>query len=189
MKKNNIFIISGPSGAGEDSIMESLKNRFNLERIVNTTTREMRPGESEGTPYYFLPKEEFIKRVEQGEFLEYAQQYNGNYSGVTKKEFERVNASGKVGLWKIEYKGVMTVKKIFPEIVAILVNAPNLEVLESRIRRRGNVSDEFIKERMDYTREWLKHTDIYDYTVINEEGKLEEAISKVAKIIKRHTVQ
>jgi len=187
MAKSNIFIISGPSGAGEDSIINGLENIFSIERIVTTTTRAMRAGESQGNPYYFISQNEFEKRLADDDLAEHARQYNGNLYGVTREELERVQNSGKIGIWKIEYKGVMTVKKIFPEIVAILVNAPNLEVLESRIRRRGNVSDEFIKERMDYTREWLKHTDIYDYTVINEEGKLEKAINKVAKIIKRHT--
>jgi guanylate kinase len=186
MQKSNIFIISGPSGAGEDSIIAGLEKIFPLEKIITTTTRSMRPGESQGNPYYFISEAEFKNALSQGKFAEHAQQYNGNLYGVSKEELERVEKSGKVGTWKIEYKGVETVKKIYPEIVAIFINAESLEILESRIRKRDNVSEEFILERMEYTKQWLKHTGIYDYTVINKEGKLNEAINDVAAIIQKH---
>lgn len=182
----NIFIISGPSGAGEDSIISGLSKRFPLERIITTTTRQMRPGESQGDPYYFISIDEFKKRLDNGEFVEYAQQYNGNFYGVTKDEIGRVAQSGKIGTWKIEYKGVEAAKKLFPQIVAIFINAPSLEILEKRIRRRDDVSEEYIRERMEYTKEWLRHTDIYDEHVINEEGKLDEAVEKIAAIIRRN---
>jgi guanylate kinase len=184
MQKSNIFIISGPSGAGEDSIIGGLGEYFELERIITTTTRSMRADESQGNPYYFVSKEEFREELVKGDFAEHAEQYNGNFYGVTKKELSRVQQSGKIGIWKIEYKGVITIKELHPEIIAIFVNAESLEILEKRIRLRDGASEEYIKERMEYTKEWLKHTDIYDYTVINEEGKLEEAIKKVADIIK-----
>lgn len=187
MKKSNIFIISGPSGAGEDSIIEGLKNFFKIERIITTTTRAMRPGESQGKPYYFISREEFVTRRDNNEFVEWAEQYNGNLYGVTKEEIERVKNSSHIGTWKIEWKGVMTAKKIFPEIPSIFINAP-LDVLENRIRRRDTVSEEYIKERTEYTKDWLKHKNIYDYEVVNEEGKLENAIKEVAEIIKKHNV-
>jgi guanylate kinase len=181
---SKIFIISGPSGAGEDSIIEGLKKKFPIERVITTTTRAMRPGESNGYPYYFIAKEEFRKGVESGKFIEWAEEYNGNLYGVTKEELERVAMSGKIGIWKIEWKGVITAKKMFPEIKSIFVTVPDIKILEDRIRRRDNVTDEHIKERMEYTKEWMSHADIYDYTVVNEEGKLEEAIRKTAEIIK-----
>jgi guanylate kinase len=181
-----IFIISGPSGAGEDSIIEGLKKIFSIERVITTTTRKMRPGESQKNPYYFISKREFAKRIKENKFFEYAQEYNNYYYGVTHKEIKRVKNSKKIGTWKIEYKGVITAKKIMPEVKAIFINAP-LAILKKRIERRSNVSKEFIKERMDYTKEWLKHKDIYDYQIINEEGKLKKTINQVAKIIKENT--
>jgi len=184
--KNNIFIISGPSGAGEDSIIEGLRKYFPIERVITTTTRPMRPGESQGNSYYFLSKEEFIKRRDNGDFVEWAEQYNRNLYGVIKEEIERIKNSGKVGIWKIDRKGVITARKLFPEIPAIFITVSDLKVLENRIRRRGGISEEYIKERMEYTKEWMKHKDIYDYEVFNEEGKLDEAIQKVAEIIKQH---
>ena len=187
MQKSNIFILSGPSGAGEDSIINGLNKYFEIERIVTTTTRKMRQGESQGNPYYFISEEEFKKRLNKGSFAEHAQHYNGNFYGVTKEELKRVQVLNKIGIWKIEYQGVMTAKKSYPDIIAILINTTNLEVLKDRIRLRDNASEESIKERMKYTKEWLKHKNIYDYEVINENGKLDIAISEVAKIIQANT--
>lgn len=183
MKLTNIFIISGPSGAGEDSIICELAKSLPLERIITTTTRASRPGEIDGKDYYFISKEEFAARLAAHDFVEYAHQYNGNFYGVTQQELERVAASGKVGIWKIEYQGVITVKQMFPEIKAVLINTPDLATLERRIRNRDNASEEYLQERMAYTQEWLKHTDSYDYSVINADGKLPEAVAQVKEII------
>lgn len=190
MSKSNIFIISGPSGAGEDSIIEGLRKYFEIERVITASTRAMRPGEAQGNPYYFISREEFIKRRDSGEFIEWAEQYNGNLYGVTKEEIERVKSAGwltgKVGIWKIDLKGVIAAKKLFPEIPAIFITVSDLKILEDRIRRRGGISEEYIQERMEYTEEWMKHKDVYDYEVYNEEGKLDEAIAKTAEIIRKY---
>lgn len=179
----NLFIISGPSGVGEDSVIEGLRAYFDVERVITTTSRPMREGDSEGNPYFFISRREFEHGIAQGEFAEYAEQYNGNLYGVTKTEIARACGTGRTVLWKIEYKGVTHAKKIYPGIMAIMLYAP-LEVLASRLRRRGGISEEMIAERLEYTKEWYEHTDIYDHVVENEEGKLEETIAKVAAIIK-----
>lgn len=180
----NLFILSGPSGAGEDSIIEGLKKFLPIERVVTSTTRAPRAGESQGNPYYFLSREQFEKGIQNDEFVEYAQEYNDNFYGVTKTEIERVANSGRIGIWKIEWKGVITAKKLYPAIVAIFLMTEDLETLERRIRRRdGGVSDAYVAERMEYTKEWLKHTDIYDYTIINKEGRLDEAVRQAQDII------
>ena len=186
MKLKNIIIISGPSGAGEDSIIEKLKERMNINRIVTTTTRKKREGEKEGVSYYFVSKEDFQKKINNDEMAEWAQEYNDNFYGVTKTELERVNKLPGVGIWKMEYKGVMTAKKKFPDILAIFVMAESLEELERRIRNRSDVTEDYIKERMEYTKEWLKHQDIYDYKVINERGKLDKTVDKIESIIIQH---
>ena len=179
---NNIFIISGPSGAGEDSIINGLGEILPIKKVITTTTREMRLGESQKNPYYFISKKKFKKGIEQNKFFEYAKEYNDNYYGVTHNEINRVKNSNKIGIWKIEYKGVITAKKLMPEIIAIFVNAP-VKILEKRIRSRKGVSEKFIKERTKYTKKWLKYKNIYDYEVINEEEKLNKTIAHVAKII------
>ncbi len=185
MNTKNLFILSGPSGVGEDSVIDGLERRFLLERVVTTTSRDKRRGDSEGHPYYFVSKEDFEKGIRENKFFEWAKQYNDNLYGVTHEEIRRVTESGRIGIWKIDYQGVMTVKKLFPDIVAIMLTAP-IPIMEARIRRRDHVTEAFIKERMDYTREWLKHTDIYDYIIENEEGKLDQTIEKVAALIENH---
>lgn len=187
-KISNIFIVSGPSGAGEDSVIEGLRRHFEIERVRTTSTRPMRDGESDGNPYYFISRKDFEKKIKENKMAEYAEEYNGNLYGVTAAELDRVAKSGKIGIWKIEYKGVMTAKKKYPEIKSIYIAVPSLEILRRRILRRDpNVQKKYLNERMRYTKQWMKHENIYDYKVVNEEGKLEETISKVAKIIKSNS--
>lgn len=185
-KTNNLFIISGPSGAGEDSIIEGLKEYFPIERVITTTTRDMRPGEKEGNPYYFISQKEFQKGIKENKFFEWAKEYNDNYYGVTHNEIKRVINSNKIGIWKIEYKGVITAKKLFPKIIAIFINA-QIDDLIKRIQKRGNVTKKYLEERIKYTKKWLKHKEIYDFEVENKEGELKEAIKQTAEIIKKHT--
>lgn len=182
--KNSLFIISGPSGAGEDCVIEGLREYFPIERVITSTTRKMRPSESQGYPYYFISQEDFQKGLEKNEFFEYAKEYNDQYYGVTNKEIERVKEIDKLGIWKVEYKGVMTIKEKMPSVKSILISAP-IEILEGRLKKRGNISKEAIQERTEYTKEWYKHKDVYTYEVVNEEGKLDETIKKVADIIKK----
>jgi guanylate kinase len=146
----------------------------------------MRPGESQGNPYHFVSQGTFQQGIDEGKFIEHAQQYNDNYYGVASEELERIGRSDKIGIWKLDYKGVMTAKEKYPDIVSILVNAPSLEILENRIRQRDNGTDAYVRERMEYTKEWLKHTDMYDHVVVNEEGQLEKAVEETAQIIKKY---
>jgi len=186
-KPFNVFILSGPSGAGEDSVIKGLEAFMPIERVITTTTRAMRSGECQGNPYYFVSKTEFEEHIKKNAFIEYAQEYNGQYYGVTKPEIDRVLALEKIGIWKIEWKGVITAKKLFPNIIAIFLTVSDLSILEKRIRRRNpEVSEEYLAERRSYTEEWMQHKDIYDYTVYNEEGHLDETIQKIKNIILTH---
>lgn len=184
MNTKNIFIISGPAGSGKDTIIEHLETSLPLERIITTTTREARPGESEGHPYYFISQTAFEQGIQNDDFAEYSTNENGVLYGVSKAELRRISElEHRIGIWKIDWKGVESAKKLFPAIQAIFISAP-LAVLEERLRSRDNLKDErYFTERMAYTREWLKHTDIYDYVVENEQDKLDQAIEDVKTII------
>lgn len=183
---SKLFIISGPSGAGEDSIIKKLKNIFNFEKIVTTTTREKRPHEEEGKDYYFIKRDEFEKGIKNNVFFEWALQYNNNLYGVTHKEIERVKNSNNIGIWKIEYQGVIEAKKKMGDsIITILINAPQ-EQLTQRLIKRDNPSTEFLNERIEYNKEWMKNKTAYDFEINNKDGKLEESVEKVANIIKNN---
>lgn len=185
MNTKKLFIISGPSGSGQDSVIEGLSGILPLERVITTTTRKPRDGESEGKPYYFIQRDGFERKIDEGNFVEWAKEYNDELYGVAKEELERVAACGRIGIWKIEWKGVATAKRLFPGIVAILISAP-LESIESRLRKRDDPTEEYLAERMAYTREWMNHTDIYDHTIENADGALEKAVKEAADIIRKH---
>ncbi len=185
--KPQFFIISGPSGSGQDSVIEGLTKLLPIERVITTTTRPPREDESDGQPYHFVSKEAFEKGLKESAFLEHARHYGGEYYGVTKAEVDRVRNSGKVGIWKVDWQGVANIKKLFPETKAILITAP-LDILEARLHHRDHDrSEASLKERMAYSKEYLNHADLYDFTVINEEGKLDEAIQNVFHILERAT--
>ncbi len=185
----NVFIISGAAGSGKDSVIDGLQSLLPLERIITTTSREMRPFESEGNPYYFISREAFEHGISAQAFAEYSVNENNGLYGVTKTELARIEKKKSIGIWRVDWKGVIAIKKLFPTIPAIYISAP-IEILEARLRARDTGKDEsYFKERMAYTREWLKHLDIYDYVIENEEGKLAQTIEQVADIIKRHTEQ
>lgn len=185
MQKSKIFLLSGPSCAGEDSIIGGLRDKLSFELIITTTTREIRPGESQGKPYYFISKEEFRNGINKDEFYEYAKEDRGNFYGVTKKEFERAVNVGKPIIWKVDYQGVLTAKKLFPECIAILIDV-DLETVRGRLLKRDNASEEYIKGRLEHARGWYDNKDKFDYVVKNENGKLNEAIEEVEDIIKKY---
>lgn len=180
-----IFVLSGPSGAGEDSIIEGLKKILPIEALITTTTRPMRPGESQGKPYYFISRKDFEDGLTAGRFFEYAQEDNDNYYGCTNDEFERVGKTDKIIIWKVDYKGVINAKRLIPdEAVTILIDVPP-EAVEKRIRKRTTVTEEFVKGRLEYAKGWYDNRRYFDYEIKNEDGKLAEAIEDTAKIIKK----
>jgi len=178
-----VFIISGPSGAGEDSVIEGLKKIINFNRVITTVTRKKRTGESEKHPYYFITVDKFKKLIKEQALLEWAIVY-GDYRGCTKQEISRLLKLKRPILWKVDWQGVKTIKKALPEAVSIFVAPASYQSLEKRLIARGTDSVATIKERKAETIEWLKHKSVYDYVIINADGKLKQTIQKVAKIIK-----
>lgn len=185
-RSTNLVIISGPSGSGHDSIIEGLiKRGLPIERVIVHIARPMRPTESEGKPYYFVSKKKFDLMIQNNELIEWAEVYDSK-RGATKKELERVLALiNKIIIWKMDWKGTITAKKLFPDILTIMIAPPSLEALAERSRKRGQQTEAEIQDRFNYSQEFLRHADLYDYVVVNEEGKLERTISKVMSILKK----
>lgn len=180
--KTPIYIISGPSGAGEDSVLEIIDKDLGANRVITTVTRNMRPHEKQGQPYYFVDRLTFEKMLANDEFIEWAEVY-GDLRGCTKQEISRLQALDRPILWKVDWQGVRSLKKIFPKAVAIFIMPPDYETLERRLVKRDTDDPEVIKKRADFSRDWLNHQEVYDHVVINADGALDQTIAQVKAII------
>ena len=180
MKKGKFIIISGPSGVGKGTICNVLLKELNAWYSVSMTTRNIREGEVDGVNYFFVTKEEFKKRIDEGKLLEY-NIYNDNYYGTPKDKVLEKLEEGINVFCEIDVNGAKNVKKIFPDALLIYIAPPSIEKLKERLIGRGTENLDTIENRLRIAKEELKQVDFYDYVVVND--NLEEAISKVRNII------
>ncbi len=178
----NVFLVSGPSGSGKGSIIESLSKHLPLERVITTTTRPVRPGESDGHPYHFIDHATFMALKDAGAFVEYAQTYNNEWYGVQKADLEKAFLSDRVVIWEVEFKGVQHIKNLYPEIKCFYINVPE-EIFRQRLIKRDNPSPEYLESRVQYIHEWAQKKELYDYIIENKEGQLEKAVDEIRTII------
>jgi guanylate kinase len=177
-----VFVVTGPSGAGKGTLIARLLPRFDVLRpTVSATTRPQRPGEGDGVDYWFMSDEEFSRRVDDGEFLEWVE-YVGNRYGTLRSEIERIRDEGKAPLLELETEGALRVKSKVPGAVTIFVTAP-VEELERRLRERATESSGEIGERIDLARRQLEEAARFDYAVENDDR--ERAAEELAEIVAR----
>ena len=182
-QKRCLFVISGPSGSGKNTVYDGVKKLLpSITHTVSATTRAMRPGEAYGVDYYYISDEEFQRKIENGEFLEYVQ-YGGNYYGTLKSEIDRLNMLQMVPVLIIEVNGAQSVKRIYPDAVTIFIVPPSIEELERRIRGRGHNTEEELKTRLGIAAEEMRNSDQYDFCVVNDD--LDQCIDEVYHIIKK----
>lgn len=182
-KTGQVIVISAPSGAGKDTVVKELmKNNPNSRWVsVSATSRAPREGEQEGVDYYYLSKEEFEQKIEEGFFLEYTN-YAGNYYGTPKKYIQEKVAQGTDVILIIEIEGAANIKKLIPEAVFIFIMPPSLKELVRRLKKRGTETDEKILKRFHTAYKEINEVTKYNYVVVND--KLDEAVEKVKAIIK-----
>lgn len=180
MKKGKFIIISGPSGVGKGTICDVLLKELNAWFSVSMTTRGIREGEVDGVNYYFISKEEFKKRIDDGQLLEY-NIYNDNYYGTPKDKVLEKLEEGINVLLEIDVNGARNVKNIFPDALLIYIAPPSIEVLRERLINRGTEEIDVIENRLKIAEEELKQVDFYDYVIVNDD--LDEAINRVKDII------
>lgn len=159
--------------------------RFN--RVITTVTRPKRKGEKMGKPYYFVNENRFKKLIKNEQLIEWACVY-GNFRGCTKSEIARLLKKNKPIIWKVDWQGVVTIKKLFPESISIFIAPPSYQELEKRLIARGRDTLEDIKKRKKFTQHWLTKKHIYDHIVPNPDGKLKETIKKISNIIHAHII-
>lgn len=186
MKLNDrglLVVISGPSGVGKGTVRKALFNmpKHNLVYSVSMTTRKMRPGEVDGVDYYFVSKEEFINRQNDGKFLETAE-FVGNYYGTPLDKVNEQLDMGNEVVLEIEVEGAQQVKKKVPDCVMIFIVPPGKKALYERLKRRGTESEEIINERIAKANREFKLAHLYDYIVVNDE--VNNAADRIMAIIR-----
>lgn len=179
---SKLVVVSGPSGAGKDTIVTRLlemDDSFSLS--VSATTRAPRGEEVEGENYYFLTVDDFLGKIDDGEFVEYAK-YGSNYYGTLKSDVEQRIRNGKTVILVIEVNGAANIKRMYPEALSVFIMPPSESVLECRLRSRQTDSEEAILNRMNIAKTEISRSCDYDYIVINDE--LDRAVSEAYEIIK-----
>jgi guanylate kinase len=177
----NLFIISAPSGAGKTSLVGALLQRNKqIALSISFTTRAPRPGETNGKEYHFVSREQFLQMAQQGDFLESAEVY-GNLYGTSQSWINGELASGRDILLEIDWQGAAQVRKLMPHAISIFILPPSLSALETRLKGRGQDSQEVIARRLHAAQEDISHVAEFDYVIIND--KLDEALQQFESII------
>jgi guanylate kinase len=175
-----LLVISGPSGAGKGTICKALMEKNTMWLSVSATTRQPRNGEVHGKNYFFISHEEFLSRIDQGDFLEYAEVY-GNYYGTPKSNVIDMLENGKDVILEIDIQGALKVKDAFPEGIFIFILPPSMEELKQRIINRGSETPESLMTRFMSAYKEINYVSKYNYAVIND--KVELAASKIESIV------
>lgn len=177
----NLFVISGPSGAGKGTLLSQVLKRIPDAWVsVSATTRDPRPGEIEGVHYYFLDTDTFKELVDQDGFLEWAEVHN-NYYGTLKQRVLEHMAAGEQVILEIDVQGAFQVRKALPQAHLVFIEPPSLEELERRLKGRGTETDEVISSRMKTAEVELAQKMEYDVQVVNDD--LERATQELTALI------
>ena len=178
--KHVLLAVSGPSGVGKGTIVKTIiERRADVVESVSCTTRPPREGEIHGKHYFFLSREEFERRIQEDDFLEYDEHF-GNYYG-TPKSFVKETLKTKSVIMEIDVVGAKLAKKAFPECVLVMVVPPSMDELKRRLQGRGSETEEQIMGRLQRMEYELSHLDEYDYVIVNDD--LETAIKTLENII------
>jgi guanylate kinase len=190
-----LIVISGPSGAGKGTLISQILPLFDqLQLSVSATTRDRRAGEMEGRDYHFISREEFLRRVEEGEFLEWAE-YGGNLYGTPAAAVRAHLGRGEDVLLEIELQGARQIRKREPEAVMVFIRPPSIDELEDRLRRRGTDSSDSIARRLAHAHEELGEASAanglkppeFDYAIVNDD--LDEAAEQLRRVVEEIRAQ
>jgi guanylate kinase len=177
----DLFIVSAPSGAGKTSVVKALlSGASNIALSISYTTRQPRPAETDGKDYHFVSRETFLEMAQRGDFLESAEVY-GNLYGTSQSWIRAETAKGHDILLEIDWQGAAQVRRVFPDCIGIFILPPSLQALETRLRGRGQDSDEVIARRMQAACDDIAHVAEFDYVIIND--KLDDAVQHLEAIV------
>ena len=182
-RRPHVYVISGPSGVGKDSVIERLRPRYpKIHFAVTATTRQRRPGEIDGVHYYFLDAETFASREDQQEFLESANVYGLRY-GVPKWGIREAMGRGQDVIVKVDVQGAATIRRLLPDATFIFIAPESLTALLQRLRARKTDDPEALMRRFNTATLELAAAAEFDYVVFNEDDRLEVALDEINAII------
>jgi guanylate kinase len=185
--KGLLVIISAPSGAGKDASIERLVKKLDDAVVyVTATSRKPRPGETHGKHYYFYSPEKFREEIEAGNFLEWSM-VHGEFKGVRRDVLGDTLRDHKIVIVKPDPQGMRKIKSQLPEALTIFIMPPSVESLKRRLDTRGTETPEQREIRLRNAEIEMAAAPEYDYVVVNEDGKLDETVDKIAEIIKKES--
>lgn len=170
IKKGKLIILSAPSGSGKSTIVKHLlEEDLNLEFSISATSRAPRGEEKHGVEYYFFTPEEFKKRIENQEFVEWEEVYAGTFYGTLKSEVERITNNGNNVIFDVDVVGGVNIKKMYKkEALSIFIMPPSVEELRNRLNARGTDSPEAIEKRLAKAETELTYASQFDEVVVND---------------------
>jgi guanylate kinase len=178
-----LLVISGPSGAGKDSIIKHMRQRQNpFHFVVTATTRPPRVNEENGVDYFFISHQEFKRMIDQQELLEYAQVYN-DYKGVPKQQVRQALESGKDVVMRLDVQGAATIHRLCPEAVLVFITTSDEQEMVDRLTARNTESAEELALRVEAAHQEEQCMAEFDYVVINWDNGLDQAVDAILAII------
>ena len=182
--QGKVIIVSAPSGAGKTSIVRHLLQAVpKLQFSISATTRAKRDYETDGKDYYFITSDEFKKRLDNDEFLEWQEVYENQYYGSLKSEVERIWQNGQTVIFDVDVLGGLNIKKFFGgQALAIFIEPPSIEELANRLRNRGTETPESFQKRLDKAEYELSFSPQFDKIILND--VLEQAQQETIQLVK-----
>jgi len=186
MSRGTLIVVSAPSGAGKTTIVKAMLAKYpSFLFSVSATTRPKRESEIDGSDYFFLQRQEFQRRVNAGQLVEWEEIY-GNLYGTLRSEVDKALSVGKVMLFDIDVKGGLSIKRAYPDdSVLIFIRPPSIEILEARLRGRRTEDEVTFRRRMDRVAMEMSLAATFDYQVVNDD--LQAAIAEVDRLVVAHT--
>ncbi len=182
--KSKLILFCGPSGSGKTTIVRHLLNTFpELSFSVSATTRSKRQNETDGKDYYFLTVDEFHKKIETDEFLEWEEVYSNGYYGTLRSEVDRINSLEKVAIFDVDVEGGIHIKGRFGKnLLDVFVKPPSIEVLHKRLIARASETSESLEKRVLKAELELTYADRFHHVIVNEE--LSVAFAEAEKLVR-----
>jgi len=178
-----LIVISGPSAAGKDSVIQRMKERaLPFHFVVTATTRLPRPDERHGVNYLFVSQSGFVEMINRDELLEYAKVYH-DYKGVPKEQVRQALASGMDVVMRLDVQGAETVRKLCPDALLIFLSPSSEQEMIDRLLERKTETPEDLKLRIATARQEIERVHIFDYVVLNRQNELDEAVDTILAII------